>query len=360
MAEWACENIARLAHNGHPARGRQTMTNKQILDGVAEATAQRDRARLAQAVARLLQQFLDVRSVELYRTLRGEAAAQVVRHDLLRDGRPETPVATAGAVATAVEFPAIQDWAVGVSGQEIRQQPGPDGSVLTAFAVEAERGEVGRVMIVNTPLPLSSREAQLARGVLRIMENHLRLLDYGERDTLTGLLNRKTFETQFNSLGNQLEGTVSAPLHAYLGLVDVDHFKSVNDVYGHLFGDEVLLLIGQQLQRKLRAADYLYRFGGEEFLVMVHGQQESEAEQAFERLRLAIEAFEFPQVGRVTISLGWTSVTPKDTSTSCVERADAALYYGKKHGRNQVVRFEAVAQADTVSGEARGYDAELF
>ena len=82
-----------------------------------------------------------------------------------------------------------------------------------------------------------ARELMLINGVLRIVRNHLALLDYGERDTLTGLLNRKTFEAQFEKLRRELAAATSAIARdCWIGVLDIDHFKAVNDGYGHVIG----------------------------------------------------------------------------------------------------------------------------
>jgi diguanylate cyclase (GGDEF)-like protein len=202
------------------------------------------------------------------------------------------------------------------------------------------------------------------QGMLRILKNQLALLDYGERDTLTGLLNRKTFEARFKKLGNgprASRGKAGAEeLPSWLGLLDIDHFKSINDRYGHLFGDEVLLLVSQIMKRTLRGSDPLFRFGGEEFVVVLERVDEIGAQTAFERLRAAVEAHTFPQAGSVTISLGYTSIVAQDGPTTCVERADAALYFAKRNGRNNVRRYETLIDAGALTAAQESSDIELF
>jgi diguanylate cyclase (GGDEF)-like protein len=204
---------------------------------------------------------------------------------------------------------------------------------------------------------------RLVQGVLRIVGNYVAALDYGERDTLTGLLNRKTFESQFERFRQYTRRQGDRPRgegSSWLGLLDIDHFKSINDRFGHLFGDEVLLLVSQQVRRALRTGDQLFRFGGEEFVVMLHGIEEPAARMVFERLRLAVERYEFPQLGRVTLSLGWTLVAPQDGPTSCLERADAALYYAKAQGRNCGYSHEELVAAGRLGPEAATREIELF
>jgi diguanylate cyclase (GGDEF)-like protein len=215
------------------------------------------------------------------------------------------------------------------------------------------------------PTPMEARDAALVRGILRILKNQLSLLDYGERDTLTGLLNRKTFEFRFETLCQALREERDATAQpSWLGLVDVDHFKLINDSHGHLFGDEVLLLVSQIMTRTLRGADQLFRFGGEEFVIVLDEVTPAGAHTAFERVRAAVDAHRFPQLFHVTISLGYTQILSKDVPATCIERADAALYYAKRSGRNNVRDYEGLVAAGDLAPKAqsgnKGSDVELF
>ena len=187
-----------------------------------------------------------------------------------------------------------------------------DGGLTTLFPIHEELQKVSGILVIQSARALAQRELDLVIGILSIVKNHRALLDYGELDTLTGLLNRKTFERQFEKLRQRLTALHQAASEqpadqlepSWLALIDIDHFKSINDCYGHMFGDEVLLLVSQLMRRSFRGADQLFRFGGEEFVVMLEHATEPGAHIAFERLRAAIEEYSFPQVGRVTISVG--------------------------------------------------------
>ncbi len=205
---------------------------------------------------------------------------------------------------------------------------------------------------------MHARDARLVHGILRILRNQTALLDYGERDTLTGLLNRKTFEARFEKICRDPQA--SAQPHGWLGLLDIDRFKSINDTYGHIFGDEVLLLVSQIMQRTLRGGDQLFRFGGEEFVVVLEGTEPTGAQIAFERIRAAIECHRFPQVGQVTASLGYTKIQRQDVPATCVERADAALYFVKRNGRNGVRSFELLVESGALVAKDDSGDIELF
>jgi diguanylate cyclase (GGDEF)-like protein len=189
-------------------------------------------------------------------------------------------------------------------------------------------------------------------SLARIYDNQIKLLDYSELDTLTRLLNRKTFDETFDRLltssvvdapddgfGDRRDHPASGS-QAWLCVIDIDHFKRVNDSFGHLFGDEVLLRMGDLMRKTFRSGDRLFRFGGEEFVVILNAESELLAAISFNRFRTVVENHEFPQVGKVTCSIGFTAVAPGDVPTDVVGRADKALYYAKEHGRNQVCGHE--------------------
>src|SRR5581483_2486671 len=326
-----------------------------LLNSVAATTAHRDRDDLDRAVALLLLRFLETKSVTVLRLVDEGTTKRVARRVRVTQ---QPGVSGADSLDDTLELPVLSDFPgwqeCAASNQVVRCANDGDGSLTTIFPVQGASDVVG-LLVVETATPLAAREADLVQGILGIVKNHLALLDYGELDTLTGLLNRKTFESHFHKLcqrlvrdgedphtgpsapdGTERRSATQGRDPSWLALIDIDHFKSINDGYGHLFGDEVLLLVSRLMRRSLRGADHLFRFGGEEFVVVLDRASESGVQIVFERLRAAVEQHKFPQVGRVTISIGYTRINPRDISTTCVERADGALYYAKSHGRNNV------------------------
>ena len=205
----------------------------------------------------------------------------------------------------------------------------------------------------------NEHEAQGVLSLARIYGHQLRLLDYGELDTLTRLLNRKTFDETFDRLiqssvadsprrmGERRHPDEDQP--AWLCVIDIDHFKRINDTFGHLFGDEVLLRLGDQMRRIFRGGDRLFRFGGEEFVVLLNAESAECAAASFERFRHSVENHEFPQVGQVTCSIGFTAVQATDVPTDVMGRADQALYFAKANGRNRVCDYEALVAAGAIA-----------
>jgi diguanylate cyclase (GGDEF)-like protein len=119
-------------------------------------------------------------------------------------------------------------------------------------------------------------------------------------------------------------------------LFDVDHFKVVNDTYGHQIGDEVLVRLSLLISSASRGVDLLARWGGEEFVILATGTDGSMASQFAEKLRAVVERAEFGVAGSVTCSFGVAEYAEGDSARTFVARADSALYKAKANGRNRV------------------------
>lgn len=206
---------------------------------------------------------------------------------------------------------------------------------------------------------------QCISKLLDVYQNYIGLLNDNERDTLTGLLNRKTFDVRINKiLANMHQFNARKSDHVphvyYLAVFDIDHFKRVNDDYGHLIGDEVLLLFSQLLAKSFRETDPLFRFGGEEFVGIFGCVREDDIGFILERFRKKLQDYIFPQVGRVTASVGYTKLTVDNTPSQTVDRADLALYYAKNNGRNQVRCYEQLVDEGLLKEQVHESDIELF
>lgn len=219
--------------------------------------------------------------------------------------------------------------------------------------------------------PDSQQDLPVLDRLLQVYANHLLMLDYAEKDTLTGLLNRKTFETHFNKLLvlESISDEKNRRFHQrrrhddaglWLAEIDIDFFKSINDRFGHLYGDEVLLLLASIMKRCLRLQDNLYRFGGEEFVVVLSPTTEADAVAVFERLRQTVASYDFPQVGQVTISIGFTRIEANSDASTVLGEADEALYYAKHHGRNQCCNYAMLVQQHLTPPKTTHSDVELF
>lgn len=187
--------------------------------------------------------------------------------------------------------------------------------------------------------------ANRSMSYLRRMYDFNAQLDaLASHDPLTGVMNARAY---YNACEQQIHAAQRSGQSFAVLFVDLDHFKSINDAYGHAAGDEVLRTVAQTLQGHLRASDLLGRIGGEEFSVFLAGTELAGAKQVAEQLRHAVEACE-PRAGevqlRVTASIG---VAARGTSAPSMkliqQQADEAMYLAKKAGRNRVSIFETQA-----------------
>ena len=200
---------------------------------------------------------------------------------------------------------------------------------------------------------LSPHERVLLMNIISFYEKQVQLLDEKERDTLTGLFNRQSFDLRLLQVISQKpqEGH-----HSWLGCFDLDHFKRINDTYGHLFGDEVLLHFAQLMKRSFRFTDFLFRFGGEEFVVLFSDASREGVHAALERFREAVAKYAFPISHQVTVSIGFACLSPDVLPTTIIDRADQALYHAKNTGRNRVVAYDSLTEQRKDSPT----DVELF
>jgi diguanylate cyclase len=159
-------------------------------------------------------------------------------------------------------------------------------------------------------------------------------------DPLTGLGNRKYFDRSIETAVQDAQAS-GEPLS--LLMFDIDHFKSFNDSYGHLTGDQVLRLVGMSLKQTIKGQDITARYGGEEFAVVLPNTALRQALTVADHIRRAVMAKELKKkstgeiLGRVTISVGVSMLKPDDDTDSLIERADACLYAAKRNGRNRVI-----------------------
>lgn len=341
-----------------------------VVEHVAELTGYRDRDVLDVSLVGALKDLLQAEVVAVYRCVgEGDARRWLLRARL---GRGDT-TATCDALWSEPEtLPLLdsQPEREACLSQRAVVVGATDALTVSCFPLLSEVQSVG-VLEITSDGPLTPVQRHLVDHFLRIHRNVLGLLDYSERDTLTGLLNRKTFEDNFQRVAAQDLAPAARPggdgarrsslaAASWLAVVDVDHFKRVNDRFGHLIGDEVLLLLSRLLRASFRAHDRLYRFGGEEFVALMHCDGADGVAAALERLRERVASYAFPQVGRVTVSIGFARLRPGDTPALAFERADAAMYLAKDGGRNQVAQHDDRAPATGGAAAERLSEVELF
>jgi diguanylate cyclase (GGDEF)-like protein len=191
------------------------------------------------------------------------------------------------------------------------------------------------------------------RNQLKLTATDLEIV--ARRDSLTGAFNRSLMDEDLKKA--QVSGAASRRSSAVV-MIDIDHFKRYNDTYGHTEGDTVLRMVSQRIQREIRPADRLYRYGGEEFLVLLNDSSVPEGEAAATRIARGITALGIPHErndpwGVVTVSAGVAELNPNDaTAEQSIEDADAALYRSKSSGRNTVATSRRTLRES--SGDEQG------
>ncbi|WP_326539697.1 GGDEF domain-containing protein [Pseudorhodoferax sp.] len=244
--------------------------------------------------------------------------------------------------------------------QRLCSAPLEQGRTASAFALFDDPGMMG-VLLLETEAALSASQLRLVGSLLRFYANFRCLVHDNERDLLTGLYNRKPFDEHFD----RALDTVAVPADesapsSWLAVFDLDHFKRVNDLFGHLVGDEVLLLVGRLLRQSFRFSDKVFRFGGEEFVLLLRGADAEDSLRVLERFRERVATHEFPQVGQMSVSIGYTALKPDDTPHSALERADRAVYAAKEGGRNRVCHFERLVSEGRLAPQEAGGSVDFF
>jgi len=215
----------------------------------------------------------------------------------------------------------------------------------------------------------------LIDSLTRIYGNYLYILNESERDKLTGLFNRRTFDNKLMRLlktqhEKQEKYAISKNIDekrkhidtssAWLAMLDIDNFKDVNDTFGHLYGDEVILLVSQKMKECFRNTDLLFRFGGEEFVLVIEPVNTDEAHTILDNFRKVIANHNFPQIGQVTISIGYTMIRENDYPPATINLADKALYYAKEHGKNCVYNYESLVADGELLTQKKSGTIDLF
>lgn len=216
-------------------------------------------------------------------------------------------------------------------------------------------------ILVQTTKQLDYQEKALVHGFLRIYSNYLELIEISKRDKLTGLLNRQTLESEIQRIlkrntpvstlhsenqtpENSRERQQKSPLTYWICILDIDHFKDVNDKYGHIYGDEVLILVARLLEKSVRECDKIFRFGGEEFVVLMRAFDQEDARLGFERIRRVIKTHQYAKIDTLTVSIGGKEIAQQNDPREVISDADNALYYAKNHGRDQVQIYEMLLE----------------
>jgi diguanylate cyclase (GGDEF)-like protein len=343
-----------------------------LLKHLVEMTAHRDHTMLDVSVISAVQELagasqvrvLSIVTVRGHKFIRSRATVSAGSAARLQDSAE-----AAGPGEPLVAFPELAHCLVqhGDSAKAIS----PDGGFTLWLPIWI--GEKADTCLeIMHPTPFGSDTIETIDGIVSLYRNFQNLLDYSERDSLTGLLNRKTFDDQLAKMLTAsseqqilLPGEQERRRHAekemqWLAVVDVDHFKLVNDKFGHLYGDEVLILIANLLQSSFRSHDRVFRFGGEEFVILLRSTTLKNAHKIIDRFRAKVGTHVFPQVGTVTVSVGFVSISAYESPVMILGRADQALYYAKSNGRNQACHYDQLVSGGQLHAVTSNDTAEFF
>ncbi len=315
-----------------------------LVASIVEVTKQRERIALEDCFGRIVMRLTDAKILTIYHLQPKEGEIFVVPVFQLADGvnvstrsaniKPFLLSSNAG-LADCLRKPYAAAHLAG-AGEKVKELilplQGAKGDISAFCRLENARSDVNTRRV----LPL----------LLEFYLNFLSLLDDNERDMLTGLLNRKTFDMRISKILTTLQSQdhratdKSATDKFCLAALDIDHFKHVNDTFGHVYGDEVLLIFSNLMKMTFRDNDLLFRFGGEEFVVLLANTDIAHAHIALERFRAVVENKKFPQLGQVTVSIGVALISSGEMPRTTMDRADQALYFAKHNGRNQIRVYE--------------------
>jgi diguanylate cyclase (GGDEF)-like protein len=326
-----------------------------LLDQLVSLTGIRDLELLETSLLQTLNGFIKPTGLTLYKvSTRGEIRSQLVfgpqRCSVVRENFD-------------VRAELMQAFRQHQSSDKASIQMPVEGGILSVMTVMESRSSTTYLVISSTD-SLHDKDSHMIDGMLQIYRNFCQLLQESQTDALTGLANRKTFDECFSRVYELQpfeddERPVAVEKRRpheqttfWIAMIDIDHFKSVNDRFGHLYGDEVLILLAQLLKNALRNDDLVFRFGGEEFVLMIRCESRDEAAGLLERLRLSVASQDIPQVGQVTISMGVTEMVRNTFAGTLLDYADKALYYSKQNGRNRLTFFEDMETQGLATREA--------
>lgn len=354
-----------------------------LTEHIIKLTDHRDRDLLELTLAKAMVKLLPIDRVVIARVMSEEGVKRwldIATLDARGGGKVQDPL--------RVEFdklPALDDERYRMRCLQARAlvehawagENGPRISYIPLF--QDSRNDEEGIIEVHSGASLTPSQLDVIGDLHHVFTNMYNLLAYSDRDALTGLLNRKSLDDTFyhavlDELGelespNKVREAAVAPgqerrhrvpPNYWLGSISVDDFGVMSDGHGHLIAEEVLLLVARIMNNTFRTYDRLYRFGGEQFGVLMHCPDEALVLAAFERFRANVEKFNFPQVGRVTVSAGFTRITPDDSPSTSLERAERAVDYAQHHGKNQVFSHPELLRRGLLTDASKVGEIDVF
>ncbi|HGF7192510.1 GGDEF domain-containing protein [Vibrio cholerae] len=325
--------------------------NDKVLESIVEMTEQKNSLALSYSILATLSELLPLSSATLFHHLQ-YSTIMVARLNITKDSADKKQY----------------QWQYDVVCEE-KKQPltqtetvftlQPNGQHQCCWPIPIEEHFCAELCLILDEDPEPYR--MLIDGFTKIYRNYTVILQESERDKLTGLLNRRTLEDRLRNTF-AITPSVAESHKIWIALLDIDHFKAINDHFGHMIGDEILLMFAQQMQIFFGLSPQLFRFGGEEFVIIFSTGDEEQIRQQLDGFRQHIRRHEFPRIDDFSFSAGFCSLSPGDYLPTILDQADKALYYAKEHGRNQVHCYEQLCEKGKIASAQRPFsdDVELF
>ena len=232
----------------------------------------------------------------------------------------------------------------------------------TSFHVLQQSRQQNQYLIITLDNKPGRSESYIIKGMLSIYSNFSSLLAEAQTDELTGLMNRKTFEESIVKLyqGSAFKDDNDTRSN-WIAIIDIDHFKVINDSAGHLYGDEVLIHMSRILRQTFRQDDMLFRFGGEEFVILMRDLTREHCAAMLNELLINVQSIVMNNLSPITISAGVCEFQNDTFHVTLMDQADQALYYSKKNGRNRVTFYDEIVAAGLAkSNHVEHGDIDLF
>lgn len=332
-----------------------------IIDNLAEITSHHDRQVLEKSLLKTLNELFPGDGMRLFRVREFFDQHEISLlafcvNDVIVSSIDNPRVIPSAADLSAGLTAAIENEDVEVIDNKV------DGGWHVIYPAFDSHGDIFAVLVHSCKETVTPNDQRLIYGILKVYSNYLALIDKSQRDKLTGLYNRETLDNEITKIlvktSDQL-AVVAVDANSqrrrevvsryWLGVIDIDHFKQINDNYGHLYGDEVIILVARMMTSGfIRDDDLVYRYGGEEFVVLLKAPDEKDAMLTFERLRSRIAEHRFPQLDHVTVSIGFVEVARQQSPSDVIGQADEALYFAKEHGRNQVQSYSRLVEENKI------------
>lgn len=345
-----------------------------IVDNLAEITSHHDRQLLEKSLLKTLNELFPNQGLRLFRVRKQAFLYDISLLAYCVNGVIASTDTQLKLSPEAEELSAAMMSAIEKEDVVMIDADGSQRKII--YPAFDSNGDIFALLVQKCEISPEHNDQRLVHGILKVYANYLGLIDKSQRDKLTNLYNRETLNEQITKIlvshSEELSDLTSSPndsrrrqyaIKHWLGVIDIDHFKNINDQYGHLYGDEVLILVARLMTSgAIRDDDLVYRFGGEEFVVLLKAANEKDATIAFERLRLLVAEHDFPQLDKVTVSIGFVEIATQMSPSDVIGQADDALYYSKHHGRDQVNCYHRLVVDEKIKLSQQTYmdSVELF